>query len=168
MPFFRYRCRQNEKRKKTQKVQEEALSVHQAGVLNSPDPGRLMILLFVKVFMIAHLLAFSLSDSDDVRLFFEVCAHQVFPRTKLYPKMVKHYIVEMYKATVSRFSHRLKSAVTGVGGASLHANFDLWTSKTSNEKYIGDTKYGYNVVQVVFGRAATPTVYDLRHQIICP
>ncbi|CAN0350280.1 unnamed protein product [Ascophyllum nodosum] len=51
--------------------------------------------------------------------------------------MVKHYLVEVYKATVSSFSHRLQSAVAGAGGPALHANFDLWTSQTSNEKYIG-------------------------------
>ena len=108
-----------------------------------------MILLFVKTFIIGHLLPFSLSDSADVRLFFECCAHTSFPRSKLYPRMVKHYLVEVYKATVSSFSHRLQSAVAGAGGPALHANFDLWTSQTSNKKYIGETQYGC-MVHVAF------------------
>ena len=107
-------------------------------VKDSGDPGRLMMLLFVRVFIIAHLLAFSLSDSKHVRAFLDVCGDDLFPQTKMYPTMIKHFVVELYKATISRFSHALLSAVTGAGGPLLHANFDLWTSKTSNEKYVGE------------------------------
>ncbi|CAN0262981.1 unnamed protein product, partial [Scytosiphon promiscuus] len=52
-------------------------------------------------------------------------------------KMIKHYVAELYSATISKFSRSLRNAIAGVGGAVLHANFDLWTSKTSNEKFVG-------------------------------
>ena len=129
------------KRKRKQNETKEAVSKHQQAVVNAADLGRGMILLFIKVFMISHLLPFGLAEATDVRMFFEVCSHGLFPRTKLYAKMIKHHITEMYHATVSRFSRRLKSAVVWAGGAILHANFDLWTSKTSKEKYIGDLQY---------------------------
>ena len=36
------------------------------------------------------------------------------------------------------FAFRLKEARRGAGGPIVHANIDLWTSKNSNEKYIGE------------------------------
>lgn len=104
-----------------------------------------MMLMFVRVFIIANLLAFSLSDRKDVRMFFQVCGDDQFPQTSLYPKMIKHFVVELYKATMCRFSHSLRQAVTGAGGPVLHANFDLWTSKMSNEKYIGESTAAFYI-----------------------
>ncbi|CAN0225417.1 unnamed protein product [Laminaria digitata] len=116
------------------------MSKAKKAVMSSTDPARIMALMYVKVFVVAHLLPFSLSDSKDVRAFFEVCTEAVFPQGKLYPRMVRHHVVELYRATMSTFSQSLREAVAGAGagGAALHANFDLWTSKTSNEKYIGE------------------------------
>ncbi|CAN0199043.1 unnamed protein product, partial [Ectocarpus sp. 13 AM-2016] len=116
---------------------QAAVSKEQEAVLKSHDPARAMLLLFVKVFIVSHLLAHRLGEASDVRMFFQVCGHALFPRTKLYHTMIKHCITELYRVTVARFSDQLKSAVTGGGGPVLHANFDLWTSKTSREKYIG-------------------------------
>ena len=48
-------------------------------VLSSPHPARMMMLLHVKAFVIAQLLAFSLSDSKDVRVFFDVCSEVALP-----------------------------------------------------------------------------------------
>lgn len=114
------------------------MSKAKKAVMSSTDPARIMMLMYVKTFIVAHMMAFSLSDSKDVRTFFDVCAEAVFPQGKLYPKMIQHYVVELYRATMSQFSQSLRQAVTGVGGPALHANFDLWTSKKSNEKYIGE------------------------------
>ena len=63
------------KNKKEEEARQAAVSTQQAAILRNPDPGRLMILLFVRTFIIAHLLPFSLSDSADARLFFECCGH---------------------------------------------------------------------------------------------
>ena len=108
--------------------------------MSSTDPARIMTLLYVKTFVVAHLLPFSLSDSKGVRAFFDVCCETVFPQGKLYPRMIRHHVVELYRGTMSLFVQSLRQAVAeaGAGGAALHANFDLWTSKTSNEKYIGE------------------------------
>lgn len=92
--------------------------------------------MFVKAFIISHLLAFCLADNADIRLFFAVACVQQFP-SALYPKLVKHLIVELYSVTVGRFRQSLLEARKRSGGPILHANFDLWTSKVSNEKYIG-------------------------------
>ena len=102
-----------------------------------------MLLLYVKVFVIGHLLPFSLSDSADVRIFFQVYCEEAFPRTKLYPRMIKHCVTELHKATASKFSHSLRHAIAGAGGPVLHANLDLWTSKMSNKKYIGESTQAY-------------------------
>lgn len=115
------------------------VSQHKVAVKTSTDPSRLMLLMYVKVFIVTHLLPFNLSESADVRKFFEVCCDDAFPRTKIYPKMMKHCVAELYTATVSKLSHSLQDAVAGAGSAALHANFDLWTSKTSSEKYIGES-----------------------------
>ncbi|CAM9220072.1 unnamed protein product, partial [Hapterophycus canaliculatus] len=96
-----------------------------------------MLLMYVKVFIVSHLLAFSLSDSADVKMFFQVCGDNLFPHTMLYPKMIKHCVSELYTSTISKLSHALRNAIAGVEGPVLHANFDLWTSKKSDEKYIG-------------------------------
>ena len=61
------------------------------------------------------MLAFSRSDSTDVRVFFDVCSEAAFPEDD------KHYVIELYRATMSQFSHNLRQAVTGVGGPILHA-----------------------------------------------
>ncbi|CAN0424918.1 unnamed protein product, partial [Ascophyllum nodosum] len=87
------------------------------------------------------LLPFSLSDSADVRIFFQVYCEEAFPRTKLYPRMIKHCVTELHKATASKFSHSLRHAIAGAGGPVLHANLDLWTSKMSNKKYIAVRLY---------------------------
>lgn len=115
------------------------MSKAKRAVMSSTDPARVMALLYVKTFVVGHLLPFSLSDSKDVRTFFETCAEAVFPQGKLYPRMVRHHVVELYRGTMSLFEQSLRQAVAGAGagGAALHANFDLWTSKTSNEKFIG-------------------------------
>lgn len=102
-----------------------------------PNQGRDMALMYVKVFIIRHLLAFCLDDSGDVRAFFGACGSELFPTASLYPKMMKHYVSELYGATVSRFSYALVKAVKEAGGPVLHASFDLWTSKASDEKYVG-------------------------------
>lgn len=93
---------------------------HKTAVKASDNPGRVMVLMFVRVFIIAHLHAFNLSDGKDVRMFFQVCADDLFPQTSLYPKMIKHFVFELYKATLSRFSHSLRQAVSGAGGPVLH------------------------------------------------
>lgn len=112
-------------------------SQQQKAVKANHDPGRAMLLMYVKVFIIAHLLAFSLSDSPDVKEFFQGCCNKLFPRAMLYPEMIKHCVAELYSSTISKFSHSVRGAIAGAGGAVLHANFDLWTSTTSNEKFIG-------------------------------
>lgn len=112
-------------------------AVAKGKALLGADPTRSMALLFVKVFIISHLHSFNLADSADVRMFFSVVCIEGFP-SALYPKLVKHYITELYSATVSRLRHSLRAAVGNAGGPLLHANFDLWTSKVSNEKYLGE------------------------------
>lgn len=141
--------------------------------MNSDDPGRIMLLMYVKTFIIAHLLAFSLSDSPDVRAFFEVCCVDAFPRTTLYPQMIKHFVAELYKATVSKFSFSIRNAIAGAGRAVLHANFDLWTSKLSNEKYIGASTRIHrrrvvdDVVVLAFGSAFFTTTPRSLYALLC-
>ena len=114
------------------------MSKAKKAVMSSTDPARIMMLMYVKTFIVSHLMALTLSDNKDVRTFFDVCAEAVFPQGKLHPKMIQHYVVELYSATMLQFSQSLRQAVAGVGGAALHANFDLWISQTSDEKYIGE------------------------------
>ena len=96
------------------KAGHKAVSSNKKVVLSSPDPARMMMLLYVEASIIAHLLAFSLSDSKDVRVFFDVCSEAAFPKDD------KHYVIELYRATMSQFSHNLRQPVTGVGGPILH------------------------------------------------
>lgn len=127
--------------KATKAGHKASVTTYKKMVMKSPDPGRIMMLLYVKTFIIAHLFAFSLSNSKHVRVFFELISDSAFKQDKLYPPMIKHDVVELYTATMSQFTHNLRLAVTEAGGAIRHANFDLWTSKMSNEKYIGGIVY---------------------------
>lgn len=114
-------------------------SGQKAAVKTGNTPARAMLLMYVKVFVVAHMLAFSFSESPDIQTFFQMCGGSTFPQAMLYPKMIKHCVTELYSSTISRFSHALRDAIAGTGGAVLHANFDLWTSRTSNENYIGES-----------------------------
>ncbi|CAM9934019.1 unnamed protein product, partial [Sphacelaria rigidula] len=71
-----------------------------------------------------------------MRQFFELACVAEFP-TALNPKQVKSLVTEIYAATVSKLRQSLATATNGAGGPIVHANFDLGTSRTSNEKYLG-------------------------------
>ena len=88
------------KRRAKQVAHTTGLHRHKAAVKVSHNPGRLMMLLFVRVFIVTHLFAFSLSDSKDVRMLLAVCGNDLFPRTSLHPEMAKQYLVKTCKATV--------------------------------------------------------------------
>ena len=65
--------------KATKAGHKAAVSSYKKVVWSSPDPALMMMLLYVKAFIIAHLLAFSLSDSKDVRVFFDECSEAAPP-----------------------------------------------------------------------------------------
>ena len=65
--------------KATKAGHKAAVSSYKKMVLSSPDPARMMMLLYAKGFIIAHLFAFSLSDSKDFRVFFDMCSEAALP-----------------------------------------------------------------------------------------
>ena len=98
---------------------------------------RFLAILYVKVFVIKNLLAFSLTVCEGMREFYELACVPDFPKS-LHPKQVKTIVTEIYAATVLKLKQSLGMATKGAGGPIMHANFDLWTSRTSSEKYLGE------------------------------
>ena len=99
--------------KATKAGHKAAVSSYQKVVLSSPDPARMMMLLYVKALRIC-----SRSPGPTARTC--ACSSTCAARPRS-PKMIKHYVIELYRATMSQFSHNLRQAVTGVGGPILHA-----------------------------------------------
>lgn len=87
-----------------------------------------------------------------MRAFFGACGATSFPHGRLSPASIKHYVVELYAATVSRLSRSLLKAVGAGAGAEavggrgrgrlrvLHAGLDLWTSDTTSDRWIGERR----------------------------
>lgn len=120
------------------------MATHRAAVAAAnktlgPNPTRFLTVLFVKTFVIWQLLAYCFGDDAVVKSFFAAACVQAFPPS-LFPSLVKKVIAELYSATMKLFTFRLTEARKGAGGPIVHANFELWTSKNSNERYIGEAR----------------------------
>ncbi len=93
------------------------------------------------LFTIKNLMGFSLLEMPSVQKFFEACAPGI-PSRSLTAKRVKHHVVEYYSAWKNHVISRLRRDIgprmtCWRGGGYLTCNFDLWTSRTSNQKCIG-------------------------------
>ncbi|CAM9584816.1 unnamed protein product [Sphacelaria rigidula] len=125
---------------KSKKTRQRAAK-HKATITAANDnlrsnPTRAMLIMFVKIIAIWNLCAFSWGDDAKVKTLFAAVCIPAFPQS-LYPRLVKKVVAELYAATIKVFAFRLSEARRGAGESIVHANIDLWTSKNSNEKYIG-------------------------------
>jgi hypothetical protein len=76
-------------------------------------------------------------EDKFIRSSYELFAASDFPVRALHRKAVKRLIVELYVATKHDFAKDLLDIFKSSPIPTLSLNVDLWTSKTSGEKFIG-------------------------------
>jgi hypothetical protein len=128
---------------KTGKSNEKARSQVEsiAGDRGSADfqdkPARFMKLSWVKSPIVGKFVPFSFMEDKFIRSSYELFAASYFPVRALHRKAVKRLIVEPHVATKHDFAKDLLDIVKSSPIPTLSLNVDLWTSKTSGEKFIG-------------------------------
>lgn len=96
-----------------------------------------MALWWTMCFIIQGLLPFTLADASNehVRVWLQYNMKESNPAA-LHRQGVKHCIVELYQAVFTRISQQLE-AVKKRRLPAFSLQIDLWTCKTSGQKYLG-------------------------------
>ena len=94
-------------------------------IARQKDRPRAMAMEFIKGFIIQEFCPLGIGEKEGVRLCWSVTTKDDFPVNGLHRKAVKHKIVELYNATVSRFRGDLKPSDAKTNAKVLHLNFDL-------------------------------------------
>ena len=91
----------------------------------------------VLVYVIGLFNPFTFGSSEKERAYKQRTTQGRFAQATLYPKLVKHYVVELYNYVRSTIAKKLASAKQGRKLKVFSVNLDLWKSKVSGEKYLG-------------------------------
>jgi hypothetical protein len=105
--------------------------------LRKNDPEWYFALWWTIVWVIQRLCPFSMADSHNrnVRSWLHANTECTDP-SKLHHKNIRRHVVELYKAAVQGLCRRLQGAKNRPLPA-FSLQLDLWTSKISNQKFIG-------------------------------
>lgn len=96
----------------------------------------------VLVYVIGLFNPFTFGSSEKERAYKQRTAQGRFAQAKLYPALVKRYVVELYNYVRSTIGKKLDSAKQGRKLKVFSGNLDLWKSKVSGEKYLGKSLAG--------------------------
>jgi hypothetical protein len=101
------------------------------------NPAIFMKLAWVKSHVVGKFVPFSFMEDEDIRTSYALFAAIDFPVQALHRKAVKRLIVELYVATKHEFAKDLVDVAKSSVIPTLSLNVDIWTSKTSGEKFLG-------------------------------
>jgi hypothetical protein len=104
-----------------------------AGIDNTRYGGIYTVL----VYNIGRFYPFNHGSTEEERTLLHRMNQSRFREVKLYPELVKHYVIELYNYVHSTLSSKLQSAKVGRKLKVFSANLDVWKSLVSGEKYIG-------------------------------
>lgn len=120
-----------------QKVATHKIAIAKGRESSGADPARFLAILCMKVYVLKNLLAFGLAVCDGMRDSFELACVPKFPHEPA-AETHKNACHGIYALTVAKLRQSLVTATAGDGGPILHA--DLRTSRTSNEKLVGESR----------------------------
>ncbi|CAN0044929.1 unnamed protein product, partial [Ectocarpus sp. 12 AP-2014] len=101
------------------------------------NPDRFRRIHFVRTFMIHAANPFNLVEDPMAKTSLSVVTSGHMGVDQLNNKAIKKTIVEMYAATTEKFNRQILKDVRRALVPILYMNCDLWTSKGSQDKYIG-------------------------------
>jgi hypothetical protein len=85
----------------------------------------------------------------------------------LHPRLLRHHIVEVYKATVVGTQTSLLDVKNSLRGLNpFHLNLDLWTSKVSKQKFLGARVFYVNQDFTPESRLLGVKLFDPPHDLV--
>ncbi|KAJ1393042.1 hypothetical protein B484DRAFT_340595, partial [Ochromonadaceae sp. CCMP2298] len=85
----------------------------------------------------------------------------------LHPRILRHHIVEVYKATVVSTQASLLDVQNSLRGLNpFHLNLDLWTSKVSKQKFLGACVFYVNQDFTPESRLLGVKLFDPPHDLV--
>ena len=91
----------------------------------------------VLVYVVGRFFPFNFDHAQRERTYQNRTRQGRFNGGKLYPALVKHYVVELYNYVRSTIREKLQAAKQGRKLKVFSVNIDLWKSQVSGEKYLG-------------------------------
>jgi hypothetical protein len=123
--------------KKARAEKDRKVAVAATG-LESKNPRRFFLLTMVYAYIIRGLMPFTHFQKPAIRAALSDVIKPGLDCSWLHWETVRHTIVEYYVATKSQWTKHLARTLRSALVPSLTWQVDLWTSKSSGEKYMGE------------------------------